>query len=218
LSIDVYIEECGQNKAGPINRVSLPGATRLPEAASTAKPEDQDVFALLQKRSKSTMNSTRYVVLAFAFACGLAHASGSGEVTMRGTVTKLTHVYAYHRPDDFHKELQLTSLVFTTQTVDTAKVNAAKNPIDEITSELKWKAPYVQLDIRPNGSVPHVEFRAASGEGSSGNTLDKPTLTRNDSKRIEGSFRTSDEKQKTNDTGVYYDLNFALDIPATGSN
>jgi hypothetical protein len=39
------------------------------------------------------------------------------------------------------------------------------------------------------------------------------TLTRYDDKRIEGTYRTQDEKKKNSESGAYFDLKFAVDAP-----
>lgn len=142
----------------------------------------------------------------------VAHAAGFGQVTKEGNTTKLTNAYAYRSPDHFDKTKMLTVVVFTTAPVDTAAANAAEKPIDDIESQMNQKrATVVELEIAADGSVEQVGIEAP-GLSTSGGTSDKPVLVRNDDKRIEGAFRTSDEKKKTNGFGAYYDLQFALDI------
>ncbi len=151
-----------------------------------------------------------------AFAC--AHASGSGEVIKEGKTTKLTNAYAYRRADHFDATKMLTVVVFSTEAADTAKVDAASDRIHELESQLDQKrAAYVELEIAADGSVEQLSFQAP-GLSTSGGSSDKPALTHNDDKRIEGTFRTTDEKKKTNGFGAYYDLKFALDIPATAKH
>ena len=148
-----------------------------------------------------------------AFAC--AHASGSGEVTKEGTTTKLTNAYAYRSADHFDATKMLTVVVFSTEPVDTAAVDAASDRGHELESQLDHKrATYVEMEIAADGSVEQLSYQAP-GNNMSGGTHDKPALTRNDDKRIEGTFRTTDEKKKTNGFGAYYDVKFSVDIPAT---
>jgi hypothetical protein len=48
----------------------------------------------------------------------------------------------------------------------------------------------------------------------SGSGWYKLVFTRNDGKRIEGTFRSTDEKEKKDlEHGYYYDLKFAVDVP-----
>lgn len=159
------------------------------------------------------MKTARHVLaLAALCACALAHAAGSGEVTRKGQTTKLPNAYAYRQADHFDKTKMLTTVLFSTKPLDTAKVGAAANPIDEAESQLRQaEATYVELDVAADGSLEMIGF-FAPGVSVSGGGSEKPVLVHNDEKRIEGSFRTKDEKEKTGDFGGYYDLKFALDI------
>jgi hypothetical protein len=151
------------------------------------------------------------------FAFAFAHASGSGEVTKEGKTTKLTNAYAYRRADHFDATKMLTVVVFSTEPADTAKVDAAADRIREFESQMSQKrATYVELEIAADGSLEQLGFQAP-GLSTSGGSSDKPALTHNDEHRIEGTFRTSDEKKKTNGFGAYYDLKFELDIPAAAA-
>jgi hypothetical protein len=151
----------------------------------------------------------------FAFAG--AQAAGSGEVTKEGKTTKLTNAYAYRSADHFDATKMLTVVVFSTEPADTAKVNAASDRIHELESQLDQKrATYIEMEVTADGSVEQLGFQAP-GNNMSGGSHDKPALTHNDDKRIEGTFRTTDEKKKTNGFGAYYDLTFALDIPAAAT-
>lgn len=159
--------------------------------------------------------STLAIATLFALACASAHASGSGEVTKEGKTTKLTNAYAYRRADDFDDKKMLTVVVFSTKPADTVKVNGASDRIGELESQLsQQEATYVEIEIAADGSVEQLGFHAP-GLSDSGGTGEKPALTHNDDKRIEGTFRSKDEKDKTSNFGAYYDLKFALDIPAT---
>jgi hypothetical protein len=163
-----------------------------------------------------TLGKTVFVAAAlFAFAC--AHASGSGEVTKEGKTTKLTNAYAYRRADHFDATKKITVVVLSTEPADAAKVDAAEDRISEFESQMSQKrATYVELEIAADGSVEQLALQAP-GDSTSGGTHDKPALTHNDEKRVEGTFRTTDEKKKTNGFGAYYDLQFALDIPASAA-
>jgi len=159
------------------------------------------------------MKTTRYVFGMVALcACVAAHAAGSGEFTRKGQSTKLPNAFAVRQPDHFDKSKMLTSVLFSSKPLDAAKVNAAAKPIDEAESQLRQsEASWAELDIAADGSIESIGFHAP-GVSVSGGTSDKPVLVKNDDKRIEGSFKTKDESEKTGDYGGYYDLKFALDI------
>lgn len=159
--------------------------------------------------------TTLVVAALFAFACGSVHASGSGEVTKEGKTTKLTNAYAYRRTDHFDDKKMVTVVVFSTKPADTAKVNGASDRVGELESQLsQQEATYIEIEIAGDGSVEQLGFHAP-GLSNSRNTDEKPALIHNDDKRIEGTFHSKDEKDKTSKFGAYYDLKFALDIPAT---
>jgi len=160
------------------------------------------------------MKLIHYVIgTAVLWAGTYAYATGSGEVTRKGQTTKLPHAYAYRQADHFDKSKMLTTVLFTTKPLDSAKVDAATDQMDAAEAQLRaQEASYVELDIAADGALEMIGF-FAPGVSVSGGTSDKPVLTRNDDKRIEGSFRSRDEKDKTGDFGGYYDLKFALDIP-----
>jgi hypothetical protein len=169
-------------------------------------------------KETNTMNfpkSTLAVTALFALACTGAYASGSGEVTKEGKTTKLTNAYAYRRADHFDDKKMLTVVVFSTKPADTVKVNAAGDAIRELTSQLSQQdATYVEMEIAADGSVEQLGVHSPE-LSESGSTGEKPTLTHNDDKRIEGTFLSKNEKDKASKFGAYYDLKFALDIPAT---
>ena len=150
--------------------------------------------------------------LAALCVCIGAQAAGSGEMTRKGQTTKLPNAYAVRQPDHFDASRMITTVLFTTKPLDSAKVNAAAKQLDAAEAQLReLEASYVELDVDADGRVQMIGF-FAPGVSVSGGTSDKPLLTHNDAKRIEGSFRTRDEKEKTGDFGGYYDLKFALDI------
>jgi len=160
------------------------------------------------------MKFVRHAIgLAALCLCVGAHAAGSGEMTRKGQTTKLPNAYAYRQADHFDKSKMITTVLFTTKPLDTAKIDAASEQIDAAEAQLRQlEASYVELDIAADGSLEMIGF-FAPGVSVSGGTSDKPVLTHNDARRIEGSFRSTDEKDKTGDFGGYYDLKFALDIP-----
>jgi hypothetical protein len=142
-----------------------------------------------------------------------AFADGSGEVTHSGTTVKLTNAYAFRTADHFDKTQSLTEIILSSAPIDTAKANAASDREAEIQSQLDAKrASYVEISIGADGLAHQLDY-AEPGFHTSGSTMDHPVLTHNDDKRIEGTFRTADEKKKTA-YSAYFDLKFALDVAA----
>lgn len=156
------------------------------------------------------MKTTKLFLAALAlFPLAIAHAAGSGEVTQEGKTTKLTNAYAFRSADHFDKTKMLTVVAFTSAPADATAVS-----VKDIESQMsKQRGTVVELAIKPDGSVEQIGIEAP-GSSTSGGTADKPVLAHNDDKRVEGTFRTSDEKKKTNGFGAYYDLKFALDVAA----
>ena len=150
--------------------------------------------------------------LLLALAPGMVLAAGSGTVYHDGHATALAHAYAYRTPDPFDKDKQITRIVFTDRAIDAAAVRDAANRDDAIDEQLHG-ATRVDLNLEADGSVQNINTRIGDSSGSqSGSGWYTLTLKRNDDKRVEGSFHSNDESEKK--SGRYYDLTFALDLPA----
>lgn len=150
--------------------------------------------------------------LLLALAPGMVLAAGSGTVYHDGQATALAHAYAYRTPDPFDKDKQITRIVFTDRAIDAAAVRDASNRDDAIDEQLHG-ATRVDLNLEADGSVQNVNTRIGDRIGTqSGSGWYTLTLKRNDDKRVEGSFHSNDESEKK--SGRYYDLTFALDVPA----
>jgi len=150
--------------------------------------------------------------LLLALAPGMVLAAGSGTVYHDGQATALAHAYAYRTPDPFDKDKQITRIVFTDRAIDAAAVRDAGNRDDAIDEQLHG-ATRVDLNLEADGSVQNVNTRIGDRIGTqSGSGWYTLTLKRNDDKRVEGSFHSNDESEKK--SGRYYDLTFALDVPA----
>lgn len=150
--------------------------------------------------------------LLLALAPGMVLAAGSGTVYHDGQATALAHAYAYRTPDPFDKDKQITRIVFTDRAIDAAAVRDAGNRDDAIDEQLHG-ATRVDLNLEADGSVQNVNTRIGDRIGTqSGSGWYTLTLKRNDDKRVEGSFHSNDESEKK--SGRYYDLTFALDLPA----
>ena len=153
-----------------------------------------------------------YLSLGLALACGLAHADGSGTLYNDGKTIALKSAYAYRMPDPFDKTKQITRIVFADKIIDAAALNESSDRDDAIDSQLRG-ATRVELNLAGDDSVENVNIQADGSSGSqSGSGWYTLALKHNDDKRVEGSFHTNDEADKK--TGHYFDLAFALDLPA----
>ena len=149
---------------------------------------------------------------AVLWACTYAYATGSGEFTRKGQTTKLPNAYALRQADHFDDKKILTTVLFSTMPLDTAKVDAASDRMKEAESQLgQLDAFYAELDIGADGKLEMIGF-FGPGLSVSGGASEQPVLVQNDEKRIEGTFRSKDEKEKAGSSGGFYDLKFALDI------
>ncbi len=154
----------------------------------------------------------RCLPLGLALVSGLALADGSGTLYNEGKAITLKSAYAYRTPDPFEKNKQITRVVFADKVIDTAALKDASDRDDAIDTQLRG-ATRVDLNLDADGSVQNVNIRTDGSSGSqSGSGWYTLTLKHNDDKRVEGSFRTNDEADKK--SGHYYDLAFALDLPA----
>jgi len=159
------------------------------------------------------MNLHRIVVGLLALGCaGTAFAAGSGEYTRKNQTTKLPNAYAFRHTDHFDAKKTVTSLMFSTVPVDAAK--AAKEPDAFAAAEDQVRAKdgfYVQLDVDEAGNLGMIGF-FGPGLSMSGGAMEKPVFTRRDDKHVAGTFRTRDEKEKSQDFGGFYDLTFDVDV------
>ena len=141
-----------------------------------------------------------------------AYADGSGEYTQKGETTKLPHAYAFRQIDRFDEQKMMTSIVFSTVPIDSAKAAAApKASRDVLTQVSKQDGHYVEIDIADNGTLDGVGF-FGSGDSHTGNAEEQPVLTRHDEKHIAGAFHAKD------DNGGNYNLKFDLDITAPATH
>jgi hypothetical protein len=156
--------------------------------------------------------SLGYSLAILAFACGVAHADGSGTLYQDGKPLALVSAYAYRGPDPFEKTKEITTIVFSDKKIDAAAANAAANRGEAVDDQLRHdNATRVELNLEGDGTLQNVNIIAGGSSGSqSGSGWYTMKLVKNDAKRVEGTFRTNDEADKK--TGRFYDLKFALDI------
>ena len=156
--------------------------------------------------------SPRCLLLALALVSGLALADGSGTLYQEGKQTPLTSAYAFRGPDPFDKSKTITTVVFADKPIDAAAANAAADRGEAVSDQMRQKeATRVELNLESDGSVQNVNINAPGSSGSqSGSGWYTLKLVKNDTKRVEGTFRSNDEADKKE--GRFFDLKFALDI------
>ena len=154
-------------------------------------------------------------LLGFVASTGLAFADGSGTLIIKGQTTAFKTAYAYRHADDFQPDQQITTVVLSDKPIDVSKVNDAVDREDALKTQLReLNGNRVELNIRADGTVENVNTMTDGTSGSvSGSGWYAIDLKRNDDKRIEGTFRSSDEKDKKEGSSGYFDLKFALDLP-----
>ena len=142
-----------------------------------------------------------------------AYADGSGEFTQKGETAELPHAYAFRQVDRFDEKKMMTSIVFSTVPIDSAKAAAAPKPSWDIETQVSKQhgGHYVEIDIADNGTLDGLGF-FGSGDSHTGNAEEQPVLTRHDEKHITGTLHTKD------DNGGNYNLKFDLDIAASATH
>jgi hypothetical protein len=153
----------------------------------------------------------RLLPFGFAIASGFVLADGSGTFYNEGRAIELKNAYAYRMADPFGQGTQITRVVFADKPIDAAALRDAVDRDDAIDTLLRG-ATRVDLNLDADGSVQNINTRvgdtSGSQSGSGWYTLD---LKRNDDQRVEGHFSSNDEADKQ--SGRYYELSFALDLP-----
>lgn len=153
----------------------------------------------------------RLIPASLLLGCGAVFASGSGTLYQQGEATVLKNAYAFRLADPFEAGKQITRVVFADQPIDAATLDDSSDR-DSAIDDMLRHATRVELNIEADGSVQNLNLKTLSGSGSqSGSGWYTLDLKHNDDKRIEGTFRSNDETEKQ--SGRYYDLAFALDLP-----
>lgn len=147
-----------------------------------------------------------------------ALADAGGTLYHNGTPIALTSGYAYVSTDHFDKSKQVLEIALSDVPIDAATIDAGKDRRDDLSRYLdRRKANSVNLTLDPNDKDQPLKqvgiamdaYHSSGVMGGSFYTLD---IKRNDGKRIEGTFRSTHEQDKTSKNDEYYDLHFALDI------
>ena len=176
------------------------------------------------------MKSVQYGLFAVLSLFSVAaSADGGGTVYRNGVATTLSSAYAYATTDLFDKSKPAVVVVLSSGPIDGPAIDASPDrakAFDTIFWDTTSKATSVKLTISAgqDARVEQVNLAVLEGEGlhssgSMGKDFYKLELKVNDGKRIEGSFRSTHESEKTEPHGAYYDVHFAsnvVDGPAFG--
>jgi hypothetical protein len=150
-------------------------------------------------------------------ACGVAFADGGGTFTYQGKTTELKGAYAYSTSNPFDASKPWTKIEFSDQAIDTKQIDAAKDRSYALMKALHGQgqtsvAITISTDLKFPIKQVNYQMPGESMSGNMGADQYKLELTRNDGERIEGTFRSTKEADKTTQSMGYYDLHFALDV------
>jgi YD repeat-containing protein len=145
-------------------------------------------------------------------------ADTGGTLYHNGTPIPLTSGYAYLAPDHFDSSKQVLEITLSDIPIDAATIDAGKARREDLREYLRnHTAKSVSLTLNPDNkdqplAMIGIAMDGYMSSGSMGSSFYALDIKRNDGKRIEGSFRSTHEKDKTSKNDDYYDLHFALDI------
>jgi hypothetical protein len=147
-------------------------------------------------------------------SCG-ALAKGSGTLVIHGKTAKIQDAIAYQHPASYDVATTMTTIVFSDKAIDAKKVKASNDPDGTVHTLLQEShATYAEVTLYPDGQVWTGAF-VWPGIVSLLGTTATLNLTRRDAKRLEGWYFTRDENEKQNlESGVYSDIEFAVDLLA----
>jgi hypothetical protein len=167
-----------------------------------------------------------------SLACSASWADGGGALYHDGLKVTYTSAYAYAVPDLFDKSKQAVVIVMGDRPIDAATFDAAADrdkAFGDFMGNSLRDGSSVQITLGPdkdgNVRVEQVNTRESTNgkfSSSSGSTMEssyKLDLKRNDGKRVEGTYLSTHESDKTEAHGKFFDLHFALDVasgPAFG--
>lgn len=171
------------------------------------------------------------LMAALLATCGTACADGGGTLYHNGVAIPLASAYAYAQPDTFEPSKQIIHIVFSTAAIDAAAYDAVEDRDRAFDHTLRWandgKVTTVTLQIGPDKDRPveginvviSADGKHDSTSASMGPGMYMLDLKQNDGKRIDGTFRTKDEKRRSSKDDDYFDLHFAVNVasgPAFG--
>jgi hypothetical protein len=150
-------------------------------------------------------------VIAVSLAAGWVLAAGSTYYNHAKPVA-LTDSYACTQDDILNDGKLITVVAFSNGPIDKAALKAASDPCQELTHQVgKAFTTLVELKIKYDGTPYNVQVFDADGTHSRSDAANL-TLTKNDGKRIEGTYATRNASAKSSPNTEAFDLTFALDV------
>jgi hypothetical protein len=139
-----------------------------------------------------------------------ARADTPSALYANGTTIALVDTFACAEPDPLNDGKIVTIVAFTDGAIDHAAAKADRQPCRALLHQMpKRFQTAVELKLKYDNTVYNVQTYDANGTNSRSNegTL---TLIKNDGKRVEGSYATTDTSKKK--SGWFFDLHFAADV------
>ena len=154
-----------------------------------------------------------------------AHAAGGGSFYKDKVAMPMVSAYAYAVPDYFDKSKTAVAIFMRDRPMDTAAYDAAPDrakAFGDLIGNMQGTGASLRFVIGTDKSghavVEGVDtgYRGTGGYRSSsmapGTDSYALDLKVNDGKRIEGTLRRTQDSEKTEDHGTWFDLHFALDV------
>jgi hypothetical protein len=149
--------------------------------------------------------------VAMAVAGVMLSAAGSTYYD-HGKAIALSDSYACTQPDMLNDGKVVTIVAFSNGPMDKAAASRADDPCRELGHQLGTKfTTLVELKIKYDGTPYNVQIYDAEGT-TSRNDPATLKLTKNDGKRIEGTYVSRNASYRTSRDHVFFDLTFALDV------
>jgi hypothetical protein len=205
---------CGLGTAHAWERAStLKGGAGL-RAAESSRPSCYHAAHREKERIMTLSGRIAFVfecAMAVSMAAGLAAAAGSTYYN-HGKPIALTDSYACTENDILNDGKLVTVVAFSNGPMNMAALKAASDPCRELTHQIgKAFTTLVELKIKYDGTAYNVQVFDAEGTHSR-NDAANLKLTKNDGKRIEGTYATRNASAKRSPNTEAFDLTFALDV------
>jgi len=143
---------------------------------------------------------------------GITLASAGSVYYDHGTAIALSDSYACTQPDILNDGKVVTIVAFSNGPMDKAAASRAADPCRELGHQVGTAfTTLVELKIKYDGTAYNVQIYDANGTTSRTDPA-TITLTKNDGKRIEGTYVSKNAAYKKSPDHVFFDLIFALDV------
>jgi hypothetical protein len=161
----------------------------------------------------SSMKALRRAGIGIAIlAAGMTPAAAGSVYYDHGQAMALADSYACTQPDMLNDGKLVTIVAFSNGAIDKAAAGAAADPCRELVHQVGTKfTTLVELKIKYDGRAYNVQVYDANGTTSRTDPATL-TLTKNDGKRIEGTYVSKNASYKTSPDHAFFDLTFALDV------